>query len=112
MKKVSLKSPAFVLLVTIAFAACQNSSGPPADCQLFTATDLGTFGGLRSHASDINAQGQVVGWSSLPGTSSLPNGETHAFIWEAGTMTDLGTPGGRFSFAGGLNDSGQVVGRG
>jgi probable HAF family extracellular repeat protein len=46
--------------------------------------DLGTLGGLDSHAYAINDLGQVVGISTTE--SEL----TSAFIWQDGVMTDLG----------------------
>jgi len=70
-----------------------------------TITDLGTLGGTNSDATGINASGQVVGYSELPG------GTTHAFLWQNGTMTDLGTLGGTHSYASGINSAGQIVGR-
>ena len=51
-------------------------------------------------ASDINASGQVVGYSG------------HAYLYSGGQWQNLGTlPGGLSSLAYGINDSGQVVGR-
>jgi probable HAF family extracellular repeat protein len=70
----------------------------------YTTVDLGTLGGVRNYATAINAAGVVVGGSTLP------SGDTHAFLWEKGVMTDLGTLGGRYSDAFGINDRGQVVG--
>src|SRR2546421_67392 len=67
-------------------------------------TDLGTLGGAPSHATAINAAGQVVGWSANA------SGVNHAFLWENGTMTDLGTLGGNSSAASGINDGGLIVG--
>jgi probable HAF family extracellular repeat protein len=75
------------------------------DVPSYVYTDLGTLGGGRSQANDLNASGQVVGWSILA------NGSTHAFLWQNGIMTDLGTLGVDFSEALAINDAGQVVGR-
>jgi probable HAF family extracellular repeat protein len=74
-----------------------------------TKTSLGTLGG-SSIPSDINASGQIVGYSST-GT------ETHAFFYDDGVMTDLNTMvdsaslGGVLSYAYGINDSGQIIAR-
>jgi probable HAF family extracellular repeat protein len=70
--------------------------------------NLGSLGGTFNNVADaINNQGQVAGFSDLPGDAT-----THAFLWEHGAMTDLGTlPGDVNSFAYGINDAGQVVGQ-
>jgi probable HAF family extracellular repeat protein len=68
--------------------------------------DLGTLGGCCTFASAINAAGQVVGRSYLPGSEVY-----HAFLWEKGRMTDLGTLEGGNSQANGINARGQVVGQ-
>jgi probable HAF family extracellular repeat protein len=71
-----------------------------------TVTDLGSLGGTVNFADDINNQGQVAGFSNLPGDAT-----THAFLWEKGVMTDLGTlPGDVSSSGDGINSKGQVVG--
>ncbi|MFO0848284.1 MAG: Calx-beta domain-containing protein [Gemmataceae bacterium] len=71
----------------------------------YSAIDLGALSGGWSQATDVNASGQVVGYSSIAG------GSEHAFLWQQGVMTDLGTLGGTLSRAYGVNDAGQVVGQ-
>ncbi len=80
-----------------------------------TMTDLGTLGDNISHNSgayDINAGGQVVGWTNTPKQNGYYH--SHAFLYSNGTMTDLGTLqnlwAGADSLACGINSSGQVVG--
>jgi probable HAF family extracellular repeat protein len=68
-----------------------------------TLTELGSLGGPRSAASDVNDVGQISG------TSQTASGVDHAFRYDAGVMIDHGQPG--IASAGlGLNDSGYVVG--
>ena len=64
---------------------------------------LGSLGTGPVTPTAINDSGQVVGY----GTSG---GQTHAFLYSAGSLSDLGTLGGDYSYAFGLNDLGQVVG--
>jgi len=54
-------------------------------------------------ATDINNDGEVIGYASLS------SGYEHAFSAIGAVMTDLGTLGGS-SFAYGINDSGAIVG--
>lgn len=70
----------------------------------YTVTDLGTLGGIKSYAQDINNVGQVIGWSV---TTDF---HTHAFLYSDGVMQDLGSLEGYWSRANGINDSGDVVG--
>ena len=72
---------------------------------------LGTLGGARSNAWDINNASTVVGGAELGG----PAGTFHAFVYDT-AMHDLGTfstfsPNLQgSSVANGINNSGQVVG--
>lgn len=72
----------------------------------YDAIDLGTLGGVRAGANDVNNNSEVVGFSFLDETSGI----THAFVWEDGQMTDLGTLGGDNSIAAAINDRGDIVG--
>jgi probable HAF family extracellular repeat protein len=71
----------------------------------YTITDLGSFGGTFGNPLDINARGQVVGYSYTANDAA-----GHAFLYAHGTLTDLGTHGGTFSESMGINDTGVVVG--
>ena len=68
-----------------------------------TVTTLPTLGGSTS-ASAIN------GWEKIVGTSALPSGARHAFLYENGTISDLQTLGGTSSEALDINDAGHIVG--
>ena len=71
----------------------------------YALTDLGSFGGGRAEAFDINNAGQVVGYAVTAAN------QRHAFLWQNGEMTDLGLIGGaNRSEAYGVNGAGQVVG--
>lgn len=74
--------------------------------------DLGTLGdpdsnapGIYSYSRGINAVGQIVGFSSVPGGAAY-----HAFLYDSTGMHDLDTLGGANSYAMGINTNGQVVG--
>lgn len=68
--------------------------------------DLGSFGGTRGEAFDVNERLQVVGYSN-----THPNlGRPHAFLWESGVMVDLGTLGGNNSRSHFINDDGLILG--
>jgi len=93
------------MALALVSAPAQALAGDPrTEAVQFSLADLGTLGGIESHASFINKQGQVAG------DSLTPTGEKHAFLWENGAMRDLGTLEGNQSAVAGLNDRGQVVG--
>jgi probable HAF family extracellular repeat protein len=71
-----------------------------------TTRDLGTLGGSRSWAQDINDAGQVVGSAETGNIYA----STHPFLFQGGTMTDLGTLGGDAAWANAINDAGMIVG--
>lgn len=84
--------------------AARPEGGPALAVAGSDRIDLGTLGGTSSTAYDINADGVVVG------TSTLADGTSRAFRWtEAGGMVAL--PAGTI-VARGVNAAGQITGRG
>lgn len=88
-------------------AGCVNNRAAVLDGQ--ELTDLGSLGGSAC-ASDINAEGTVVGSSELS-----PGGRRHPFAYIHGEFRDLGTlggelPAGNTPGAWRVNDGGIVVG--
>ncbi len=78
-----------------------------------TLVDLGTLGGARSMAYDINTDGQIVG------EAETTNGVMHAFRWSNGVMIDLNSllrqpadAGWELLTAKAINDRGEIVGQG
>jgi len=68
--------------------------------------DLGGFGGTCTAASDLNNQGQVVGFSTVAGDAYQ-----RAFMWEHGSIHDLGgSLGGNNTGAFVMNEEGKAVG--
>jgi probable HAF family extracellular repeat protein len=67
-------------------------------------TDLGTLGGNNSNSQAVSANGLVI-----IGSSTLVNGDSHAFKYVGTTMTDLGTLGGNESSADGVSADGSVI---
>jgi len=69
-------------------------------------TNLGSFGGTCTFASDLNNNGEVVGLSTLPGDQFQ-----HAFLWKHGNLIELPNGiGGNNSAALALNEGGLAAG--
>ena len=97
----------FAALAMPALLGAQEPSTTQASRSVrYKITDLGTLGGSFSLAYGINDNGQIDGFSTLPGDAV-----EHSFVIEKGVMTDLGTLGGpnSESFAN-LNNAIQVAG--
>jgi len=75
-----------------------------------TTHSLGSFGGDSGYAYQVNASGQIVGWSQLAGDPFV----SHGFVVDANdTLADathLTGLGGNVTFARSINDEGVVVG--
>ena len=98
------RCPRAILCVGLLLAC--SSIAASAGAQTVVAIDLGTLGGTYSVATELNANGQVVGYATTVG-----NPATHAFSWtQLGGMVDLGTLGGTTGAATAVNANGQVVG--
>lgn len=68
--------------------------------------DLGTFGGTRGFANDVNNADWVVGSASYPG-----NQTSGAFLWKnGGDLIDLGNFGRQSGTAKAINERNQIVG--
>ena len=120
----SLGGPSFAvdvnnsgLVVGVGYLVPRLSAFEPRHAFAWTGStgmlDLGTLGGRDSQATDVNDDGQVVGWTYTVGSVvSCPPGPCirHAFLWTAtGGMVSLGTLGGN-SEATAVNAHGSVVG--
>jgi len=77
------------------------AADPQAAVTRYGAKRLSIRSGL---ATDVNNQGQVVGYHNAAQG-------TRAFLWSNGTFRNLGTLGGGFSRAFAINEAGQVVGQ-
>ncbi|WP_051109963.1 PEP-CTERM sorting domain-containing protein [Massilia niastensis] len=72
-------------------------------------TELGTFGGLLSFATAINASGHVAGFASVP-SGNFEDPDRYASVYRDGRQVNLGSLGGRISEASDINDAGFVAG--
>lgn len=98
MSSISLRIAAGRTLV----CACVLFQASLSTAQTYVITDLGSLGG-SSAGLDVNASGQVTGWSYID-TVLYP------FLFNNGTMTNLGTLGGSLSEGAGINARGHVTG--
>jgi probable HAF family extracellular repeat protein len=69
-------------------------------------TPLGTLGGTSGGANEINASGNIAGWSTTPAGPSRPV----LYRGSDGSVVDLGSLGGTEGSAFAMNDLGHVVG--
>jgi len=90
----------------LALAATLAVSTAPALAAGWTFVDIGALVGGSSDATAINDSGQVVG--VVVGSYTF---QTHAWIYNNGTITDLGTLGGTYAYPYAINSLGQVVGQ-
>ena len=93
----------------VGMAALPNSVGRAFLWENGVVRDLGTLA-RSSGAVDINALGQIVGWSG--GDNSWPT--SHGFLWDDGVLYDLNNlvslPDGQWlGIAFAINDIGQIV---
>ena len=96
------------LLAVLSVLATVAHAAAPARWTILNLGDLAGGAGSSS-ALAINNRGQVVGTA----TAAVSGGgfQSHAFLWEDGTMRDLGlTPSSTISTAEELNDRGTVLG--
>ena len=106
----------------VSYAAAINNAGEVVGSALTSAgydhpvawqtgkiTDLGGLTTVfTGQANAINANGEIVGQSSLASSLNL----VHAVAWQNGTITDLGTlPGYESSKAEGIDSAGDIVGQ-
>jgi probable HAF family extracellular repeat protein len=74
--------------------------------QAGVAAELPSLGGAFSYAWSIGTNGDIVGWSTAPGSFCC-----RAALWRGNSVTDLGVlPGDNTSLAIDVNDQGQVIG--
>jgi probable HAF family extracellular repeat protein len=90
----------------LALAATLAVSTAPALAAGWSFVDIGALVGGSSDATSINDSGQVVG--VVVGSYTF---QTHAWIYNSGTITDLGTLGGTYAYPYAINSLGQVVGQ-
>jgi len=78
-------------------------------------TQIPSLGGSGWNTPEmVNEEGDVVGFSDLPGDQNATHLNAHAFLWspQTGKTIDMGTlPGDAISFAYSINNRKQIVGQ-
>ena len=87
------------LRIAIAVLVLPAFDHPLQSAPLFHVVDLGS----NTLGVEINAAGQVTGWTRFPG-----NTRVHAYLYD-GSMDDLGTLGGDVSVGIGISASGLLT---
>ena len=103
----TLRIAGFGLAMAV-FAVAVCAQQPATPTIRYNITDLGTLGGGFSEAVSVNNR------RMLSGSSTLPDGTTHAVLWQKGTIKDIGASGlngpGTNSRAFDVNEMRQAVG--
>jgi probable HAF family extracellular repeat protein len=85
----------FAALAVTGPLSAQDKQDHPDIHQHYQLIDLGTLSGSYSNAFAINDKGDIAGWSTVAGDTTV-----HAVLWRNGNVIDLGTFGGPNSIIG------------
>ncbi len=95
--------------VAVGTRSLPGREGPFSRAFIYTNTfqELGPAGTM-TFASDLNTQGDAVGWSRVPQAGSRQ--VDRAVLWQKGRHIELGTFGGSSSRAYGINERADITG--